>query len=308
VITSVEADPDEPDDPPRDRPGWLNPALFPFRPNYVTVNDCLIHYVDEGHGMPVLLLHGIPVWSLTYRGLIEQLRPHVRCIAADMPGFGLSVASTDFTYTPADQEDVLAKLVDHLDLEHFVVVGHDWGAPLALRLALRHPDRIAGLVIENGWAWPDHPGARWARIGGGRLLGRAIRSSNAFIRVALRAGGPRLRLDREIERAYCAPHPTPASRRSQSELVYQNGQNALGRSRYLADLEEALGDLRHLPALIVWGARCPVFRAPERERFERSFPRHRTHVLPTAGHFVHEDAPEIVGAAIRLWAADEGLI
>lgn len=290
------------------RPRWVDPTLFPFQPRYLTVNNCLVHYVDEGVGLPVVMLHGVPVWSFSFRGLIDQLRSDVRCIAADMPGFGLSLASTDFPYTPAAQEDVLSVLLDQLELDRFILMGHDWGGPLALRLALRHPDRVVGLVIENTWAWPGHPGARWARLIGSRLAGRMIRSSNAFTRVVIRAGGPRIRIDPRIERAYCGPHPTPAARRSQSELVHQNAQNARGLESYMADLETALPQLDQLPVLIVWGARCPVFRAPERERFERQFPRHRTHVLPGAGHFVHEDAPELVAAAIRLWAADEGLI
>lgn len=72
------------------------PPFFSFQPKYLTVSNCLVHYVDGGVGLPVVMLHRVTVWSFSYRGLIGQLRLDVRCIAADMPGFGLSVAPTDF--------------------------------------------------------------------------------------------------------------------------------------------------------------------------------------------------------------------
>jgi haloalkane dehalogenase len=275
--------------------------------HYRYLHDCLVHYFDEGQGLPILLLHGIPVWSFTFRDLIGGLQPSFRCIAPDMPGFGLSLAAPDFGFAPESHEEVLSALVEELDLDQLLIMGFDWGGPLALKLALRHPRRVRGIILGNTWAWPDNS-VTAARTLRSALVRRAVvapnvvRSSRFLIRFALRFPAPRLRLDRDLEQAYLHRYPTRESRRGPSELVYQNLLNATGRSSYMASLENDLARLQHIPVLLTWGARCPVFTAVDRRRFEAAFPRHRSLVFPWAGHFVHEEEPELVAAAIRNWA------
>ena len=281
----------------------------PFPSHHAFVDGCLVHYVDEGAGVPIVLLHGVPVWSYVYRHLIRELRSDLRCIAPDLPGFGLSLARPDFGFAPQDHEIVLSALIEHLNLDRILIMGHDWGGPLGLRMALRHPDRVAGMVLGNTWAWPQHSvttGNGWQT----RLLTAAIsqarvRTSKSFWRFGLRYAKPAVRLPAEIEHSYLAPFPTAESRRPPAELVRHNLLNATGRSTYMKDLEHDLGSLRDLPVLLTWGARCPAFRTAERERFETIFPNHRSVVFPRAGHFVHEDEPLLVAAAIREWMTDQ---
>src|SRR2546430_8404245 len=93
------------------RPTWLRDELYPFESHYADIERARVHYVDEGSGPTLLLLHGNPTWSFLYRDLIQGLRDRFRCIAPDYPGFGLSHAPPDYGYTPAEHANVLEQLI-----------------------------------------------------------------------------------------------------------------------------------------------------------------------------------------------------
>src|SRR5207244_9469335 len=98
------------------RPPWLPQELYPFESHYADIDGARVHYVDEGSGPPLLLLHGNPTWSFLYRDLIKELRGSFRCIAPDHPGFGLSRAAPGYRYTPAEHANVLERFVERLVL------------------------------------------------------------------------------------------------------------------------------------------------------------------------------------------------
>jgi haloalkane dehalogenase len=289
-------------------PPLLDSCQYPFTSRHVMVSDSLIHYIDEGSGQAILLIHGVPVSSFVYRHLVSELRADFRCIAPDLPGFGLSQAAPAFGYRAGDHEDVLSELVEKLDLRDLLVMGHDWGGPLALRLAIRHRDRVNGIVLGNTWAWPNHGAARrpyfLAATSGPAEY--ALRASNLFTRLAIRWAGRRLRLEEGAEAAYCGQHPTRTSRRANTTLIRQNGENVRGTDTYMHDLEQSLPELQGVPVLLTWGARCPIFRGDDRAKFEAAFPRHTTVVVRAGAHFAMEDSPTVVAAAIRTWSRSRG--
>ena len=128
--------------------------LYPFDSRWFDSSVGVLHYVDEGEGRPLLLLHGNPTWSFLYRHLIRELRDGFRCIAVDYPGFGLSERPPGYAYTPAEHARVIGELVDSLQLDGFILMGHDWGGPIGTSLAAARAERIAGLVLGNTWFWP----------------------------------------------------------------------------------------------------------------------------------------------------------
>jgi haloalkane dehalogenase len=134
------------------------PALFPFRSRWFGSTAGRVHYLDEGDGTPILLLHGNPTWSFLYRHLIPLLADRFRCLAVDYPGFGLSDRPPGYRYTPAEHAQVVGELVDHLDLADLLVMGHDWGGPIGLSVAAARAGRVCGLILGNTWFWP--PDAR----------------------------------------------------------------------------------------------------------------------------------------------------
>ena len=190
----------------------VDAALYPFESHWHTYAGAPLHYVDEGEGPCVVLLHGNPTWSFAYRDVIRELRPHCRLIAPDYPGFGLSGHPDGYGYSPAEHAHAVGELIDALALEHFFLVVQDWGGPIGMAVAAARPERVAGLVVANTWCWETTP-SMWlfSKLLGGRLGRYWILEHNLFadalVRGALADG-----TEERVLRAYTDPFPDPASR------------------------------------------------------------------------------------------------
>jgi haloalkane dehalogenase len=136
------------------RPAWVDDELFPFESRFVAVDGHTVHYVDEGSGPTLLLLHGNPTWSFVYRDVIRALRDEFRCVALDYPGFGLSSPRTGYRYLPEEHARVVTAFVDTLGLRGVTLVAHDWGGPIGLATVQQRPAAFEGLVLANTWGWP----------------------------------------------------------------------------------------------------------------------------------------------------------
>lgn len=112
--------------PPFDVPA----ALFPVAHRFVDLEGARIHYIDEGAGETLLLLHGNPAWSFLYRRMIPRLRDRFRCVALDYPGYGMSEAAAGYDYTAREHSAMVERFVDHLGLTELTVMVQDWGGPM----------------------------------------------------------------------------------------------------------------------------------------------------------------------------------
>jgi len=143
------------------KPAWIPETLYPFESRFAQIEGARLHYVDEGSGPALLLLHGNPTWSFLYREIIKGLSDRFRCIAIDYPGFGLSRAAPGYGFTPAEHARIVEQLVLRLELKDVTMMVQDWGGPIGFAVATRHPDRFAAFVIGNTWAWPkSDPGTQ----------------------------------------------------------------------------------------------------------------------------------------------------
>ena len=182
---------------------------YDFEPHYVEQDGLRMHYVDEGSGDPVLLLHGEPTWAFLYRKMIPTIAGVARAVAPDYFGFGRSDKPTriedysyDFHYASIE------RFADELDLRDTTVVVQDWGGPIGLRLAVERPDRVARLVILNtGIGAGRAPSEEWLRfrefvrrVGTDLVPGQLIRISAVT------------ELADEVVEGYNAPFPTPESK------------------------------------------------------------------------------------------------
>lgn len=286
---------------PAVRPEWVDDELFPFRSRFVPLSGNLIHYVDEGRGPILLMLHGNPTWSFLYRQVITALSGAFRCVALDYPGFGLSTAGPGYGFHPADHANVVAQFIDHLDLSGVTLVAQDWGGPIGLTAALRRPDRFSGFVLGNTWAWPVnedfHFRAFSAFMGGpiGRLL---IRRLNFFVNVLVPAGHRRRKLSRAEMSHYRQALPTPERRMASAIFP----KDIIAARSLLTDLESGLRQLADVPTLLVWGDADFAFRMKELHRWEGLMRRHHTVVLEGAGHYLQSDAPADFANAIATWS------
>jgi haloalkane dehalogenase len=273
--------------------------LYPFQSQWLELGGgSRVHYVDEGAGTPILMCHGQPTWSFVYRKVIVRLRERFRCIAMDLPGFGLSDRPGGYGYTPAEHAATLARLVEHLDLKDMVVMAQDWGGPIGMSVASGAPARVGGLVFMNTWYWPlDGFGEKLlAHIGASPPVAALIRHSNVFVDVLI----PRLvstGLTPEELAHYRGVQPNAAARIGVVELARQVRVAA----PWLRDLaERAPRSLCQKPMLLVWGMRDPLFgKSRILARWKRDFPGADLITLPGANHFIQEDgAAEIADAVV----------
>lgn len=288
------------------KPPWLSEDLYPFEDHHVELDGTRVHYVDEGDGLPLLMLHGNPTWSFLYRDLIKGLRHQFRCIAPDFPGFGLSTAPMAYGYTPAEHADVLERLFLHLDLTDVILMTQDWGGPIGFALAGRHPERFSAFVIGNTWAWPmSNPSSRFFSAIMGGLPGKyLVARRNIFVERIIPSGVKRMDLPQAVMDAYRGPFPTKESRRPIQVLARE-----IMRSRpFLAEVERGLPALRDRPALLLWPTNDPAFRDAQRQQWETIFPHHHTVLLPNTGHYMQEDSAQEIVDGIQDWAQSERIV
>ncbi|MGI8632602.1 MAG: alpha/beta fold hydrolase [Solirubrobacterales bacterium] len=284
---------------PGTRPAWVDDSLFPFESHFAEIDGNVVHYVDEGSGPTLLLLHGNPTWSFLYRKMIAGLRDRFRCVAVDYPGFGLSAASPGYGYTAAEHALVIERLVEHLDLTDITVAVQDWAGPIGVAAASRNAERYRALIIGNTWAWPKNELATRAfsfALGGpvGRQL---IERFNLFARRIVPAGYRRHSLtDAELEH-YTRPFPDAAARVPTHVFPKQ----IMDAMPLLRETEAGLNTLSDLPALILWATGDIAFGAGERKRWESELPNHTTHLLEGAGHYWQDDAGEEAAREIKRW-------
>ncbi len=245
-----------------------------------------MHYVDEGSGAPVVMLHGNPTWSFLYRHLIRRLAPTFRCIAPDYLGFGRSDKPPEAAYEPPAQ-------AARVEPRALTLVVHDWGGPIGLSYALRHPENVRRLVVANSWMWPlddDAWIALFSRLAGSPLGRTLVLRYNAFARFVMPlAFAERERLSDEAFRHYLAPLATPSDRVASWVLP----RALLDETPWLASLWAERDALAHLPMLVVWGMRDPAFRTRHLRRWIDTFPHARVHPLPDVGHYVPEAVPTL---------------
>ncbi|HKD36019.1 MAG TPA: alpha/beta fold hydrolase, partial [Pirellulales bacterium] len=161
-------------------------ALYPFASHYLNHSGVRQHYLDEGAGPPLLLVHGNPTWSFHWRNLVTALAPRFRLVAPDHVGCGLSDKPPDYSYRLAQHIENLTALVERLDLREITLVAHDWGGPIGLGAALRCRERFARLVLLNTAAFRSKQIPWRIRICRTPLLGPlAVRGANGFARAAL---------------------------------------------------------------------------------------------------------------------------
>ncbi len=280
------------------RPAWVDDELFPFESHFIEIDGHTVHYVDEGSGPTLLMLHGNPTWSFLFRDVIGLLRKDFRCIALDYPGFGLSTSRPGYRYLPEGHADVVTAFVDALGLKDVTLVGQDWGGMIGLAVAQRRPGVFDRLVLANTWAWPvngDLHFEAFGRIVGGLPMRFLVRQFNVLVNAFIPTGHRRRKLtDAELDHYRRA---LDTAERRQASAVLPG--RVLASREFFAEVEAGLPEVAHLPTLIIWGDADIAFRAQERERLEATFPDHTTVLVEGAGTYVESDAPDEFASAIR---------
>jgi haloalkane dehalogenase len=271
--------------------------LYPFTGSYLNLDGVSLHYLDEGAGEPVIMLHGNPTWSFFYRNLILGLRQQCRVIVPDHIGCGLSDKPDESRYDFSLERRVrdVESLIDHLKLPgRFTLVMHDWGGMIGMTYAVRHPERINRLVLLNTAAFhlppaKQLPPSLWV-CRNTPLNDFLVRRSGLFCRLVTRWGCRHPMPDR-VREAYLSPHGSGESRLAHLRFVQDIPLKPQDRSYALvSEVQDRLQTFRQTPTLICWGDKDFVFDHHFLEVWKQTLPEAEIHRFPEAGHLVLEDA------------------
>lgn len=294
-------------------PDWLD-AMLPdgLRRYRIDVGGYLMHVMELGEGRPVLMLHGNPTWGFLYRRVASALAGQpLRLIMPDLIGLGFSDKPKDESAHQLDNHvGWVARLIEELDLRDLIFVGQDWGGPIGFGALRETTGRLGGLVILNTVPGPPKPGFRptaFHRFARAPLVSDAAFRLLGFPQIALFAAqGDKRSIRGQVARAY--RYPLRGLRNNLAPLALARmvpdradhpSIPALARGRELLETWDG-------PAAIVWGDRDPVLGSV-RTAFERLLP--QAAVTRTgAGHFLQEEVPEEIAAAIGTLAGTPGTI
>ena len=270
--------------------------LYPFRSNYFNIKGHKYHYLDEGAGSPVVMLHGNPTWSFFFREMITELSPRYRVIVPDHLGCGLSDKPQDFEYRLETHIDNLENLLLTLNLENITLVMHDWGGAIGMGFATRHPQRIKSLIILNSGAFScEHIPFRIALCRIPCLGNMLIRRFNLFSSSAIHMAVTQ-RMPLEVQKGYLYPYQSYDDRVAVQKFVEDIPMSPLHRSyEVLLQIEHGLWMFRENPVCMIWGMKDWCFTPHFLERWALYYPQAYIHCMNDAGHYLVEDAgPEVM--------------
>ena len=272
---------------------------FSFEPHYRELDGLRLAHLDEGEGDPVVFFHGEPTWSYLWRRVIPPVRDtgH-RCIAPDYAGFGRSDKPVDLAWYSYDRHtELMAALLEELDLRDATVVVHDWGGPIGLRLAVEHPDRIARMVIMDTGLFT-----------GRQPMSEAWQTFRDFVErtedlpVSMLVKNATARgMEDDVAAAYDAPFPVPEAKAGARAfpLMLPTEPSAPGADAGQRTLDALRTDAR--PKLCLWADSDPIIPFAVGERFAGAIGAEPPQKIERASHFLQEDAGEEIGGLIADW-------
>lgn len=282
--------------------------LYPFESHFINRNGLAYHYLDEGAGDPMLMLHGNPTWSFFYRELVKAFASQFRTIVPDHMGCGLSDKPTDKAYDFRLKSRIsdLDALMTHLKPgKKITLIVHDWGGMIGLTWALDHLEQIQRIVILNtsGFLPPAQKPipVRLKLIRNIPAFGApAVLGLNLFVQGALWMA-PRKMLNSRVRTGLAAPYRRSVRNRLATLKFVQDIPLYPKDPSYaiVAATDRRLHRLSQIPMLIIWGAHDFVFDRDYFDEWRRRFPNAETHYLNDAGHYLLEDAPETCIQLIR---------
>jgi len=270
----------------------------------------LLRESGEGGGTPVLLLHGVPETSSVWRDLIPLLAKGRRVLAPDLPGLGGSAFTGPFSM-PSVMAEVVALLEQELPGQQVDVVGHDWGGVVALWLAGSHPHLVRRLAVANAphgrinplraahiplFALPLLPELVF-RLGGRRIV-------DLMFSVAWKSDRP---LDPELHAEYVAAYTEPDKVSAMLGYYRAAARPAIAAGLRVGDNPASPPPVKAERMLVIWGAADPVLPVSVGESVVQALGADCVMVtIPGAGHFVIEEAADVVAQTLVEFLADEG--
>jgi len=278
---------------------------YSFKPHYLNIGGFKMHYVDQGEGDPVVMLHGDPTWGYLWRKFIPLVSETKRVIVPDHMGMGKSSVPKElYPYLLKHHISNLEELILNLKLSDITLVLHDWGGPVGMGFAVRHPELIKSVVLMNTWAFAKWPGGELPR------LLEIIRSDkgesfvlekNGYVkRALLGTANYTENYTPQVLNAYLSPFPDPDSRLAllcwSRDITFDETNRSYEEMR---QIENKLNLFTDIPVLIIWGMLDPVLPVSVLEKWLSIYPHAKVCKIEDASHFLQEDTPERVISEIN---------
>lgn len=282
-----------------DKPKWLE-DIFPFKSNYLKVGSNLnMHYIDEGSGDVILMLHGNPTWSFFYRNLIGEFSKTNRVIVPDHIGCGLSDKPQDWDYILENHISNVEKLITDLNIEKLILVVHDWGGAIGFGLLERRPDLAQRIVLFNTAAYTSTYIAPQINICRIPFLGeKVIRTFNAFAWPSTFMSVTK-KLNKNIKDGFLFPYDSYKNRIATAKFVTDIPMKKAHRSYATLERIEKSLSKHTCPKLILWGKKDFCFNEYFLNRWIEIYPDAKRVEFENAGHYVIEDAKDEVISEMR---------
>lgn len=274
--------------------------LYPFKSNFLEIKGHQYHYVDEGKGEPIVMVHGNPTWSFYFRRLITAFSPKYRVIAPDHMGCGLSDKPQDLDYCLETHIENLETLLISLKLEKITLVLHDWGGAIGMGFAVRYPNKIKNIVILNSGAFSMHHIPLRIAVGKIPWLGeKLIRNLNLFCKLATSMAVTK-KMSPEVKKGFLLPYQTFED----TIAVYKFVKDIPLRPEHpsfevLLQVEHGLWMFREYPVCIIWGMKDWCFSQRFLDRWMLYYPQSQIFPIRDAGHYILEDAPDEVISHVK---------
>jgi len=251
----------------------------------INIDHSVIHYIDKGQGAPTLLLHGNPDSSEVWSGVIPALAGHVRCIAPDLPGFGLSTTTEDFDYSLEGMAAFVDRFVTELGItEPLNLVVHDMGGPFGLAWVVKHPEKVRSVVVMNTVFHSDYRWHLFGRLWRTPVIGeivQALTSRRGFTRELKRASR---KLSREqINRTYDLITPSV----KKMMLRWYRAANPRNFAGWEEKLQEILAT-KH--SIVLWAEHDPYIQGHYANRFGAQ----KVERFADSGHWLPAELPNAV--------------
>ncbi len=270
---------------------------YPFDPKSAEIDGHRYSYIDEGTGSPILMVHGNPTWSFAWRNFVKHFSANHRCLAVDHLGMGLSEKPQDYAYTIEQHISNLCSLIEHLDLQNITLVGHDWGGCIGMGAAGRMPERFSRFVMMNTAAFRSQEIPFRIALCRIPMLGAVgVRGFNLFAGAAVsQAIEKKDRMTDTIKKGYLFPYDNWANRIAVHRFVQEIPlKESHPTYKTLVDVEAGLGQFADHPFLLPWGEKDWCFTTNFLDEWEKRFPKADVLRIPDAGHYVFEDAHEVI--------------
>jgi pimeloyl-ACP methyl ester carboxylesterase len=272
---------------------------------FLDINGVRLHFIERGEGEPLVLLHGngTMIQDFEVSGLVERAAGRYRVVVFDRPGFGYSDRPRGTIWTPAAQAELIHRALEELQITQAVVLGHSWGASVAVALALQYPQSVRSLILASGYYYPT------PRADVVFMSGPAVPLIGDIIRYTVAPVMGRLTWNVMMRRVF-GPAPIPAKfRRFPAEMSlrpWQIRSSAAESALLIPDafaMREQYPKLR-LPVVIVAGEDDQLIKMDNQSgRLHRALDQSSFHAVPGAGHMIHQTHTDEVMAAIDEAAA-----